>query len=116
MIEVSQVKIKTFQTVQSQYAILGISSSNKSRPFNERSLVGFVIFGCLILSQIVYIFHVANGFMDFLECLCGISASFNMFVVFVAIVFTQNTLFVIIDNTDILIDTSKMVLCLLRVL
>lgn len=105
--------MKIFRTVRKQYAILGIRSSNQSirnYSFNKRILFGFLLFAYLILSHFVYFFHVANGFMDCMECICSLSASIIMFVCLAAIVFRKNTLFECIHNMEKLIDTSEAVL------
>lgn len=102
--------MKIFEIVQKQYAIMGISSSNqmtRKLPFNKRIVFGFLLFGCLILSQFVYIYVVVNGFIEYVECICSFISSVIMFVSFAATVFGETTIFECIDNLEILIDTSK---------
>lgn len=107
-----QFKMKIFQTVQKQYAIVGIESSSPSNqwiqkcPFNERILFGFLLFGCLILLQFVYLLHVASSFMEFMVAACSTSASITMFTCFAAIVYRKSTLFDCIVNGEKLQDTS----------
>lgn len=104
--------MKIFQTVQKQYAIVGIESSSPSNqwiqkcPFNERILFGFLLFGCLILLQFVYLLHVASSFMEFMVAACSTSASITMFTCFAAIVYRKSTLFDCIVNGEKLQDTS----------
>lgn len=102
--------MKIFIFLQRQYAIVGISPTNQflqKYPFNKKIVLGFLIYGCVIVSQCVYICHVANGFMEYLECACAISTTVIMFVCFVATVFRKITLFKTIDNIEKLIDTSE---------
>lgn len=103
--------MKIFQTVQSQYAILGITrSSNHSTqelPFNGKILFGFLLFGCLIISGLVYILHVASGFMEQMQGVSSILASTMMCICFVDIVLGKTTLFEIIDNVEKLLDASE---------
>lgn len=106
-------QLQIFQTVQRQYAILGISSSHQSNrkyPFSERVLFGFLLFGCNIVSHAVYIFHVADGFMEYVECICVTSGSILIYIGFAAIVLGQTAIFETIDKIGKLIDTSEPVL------
>lgn len=97
----SKLKMKVFELVQIQYETLGISPSNQLNqkyPFNERILFGFFLFGFLIPSQFVYIFYVADGFMDYMVSICSTSADTLTFVSFAAIVFRRSNLFECFDN------------------
>lgn len=103
-------KIKIFQTIQRQYEILGISSTNQSNQkysAEKRVFHGFLLFGCLLASQFVYIFHVASGFMEYVNCTCSIFATSIMFVCFAAIVCRKTTFFESIDNIEKFIKTSE---------
>lgn len=114
--------MKIFQTVRRQYAIVGIcrpsNQSTQECPFNNRILFGFLLFGCLILLQFVYILHVANGFMEFMVSACSTSASITMFVCFAAVVYRKSTLFECFDNMKKLINSSMIFVlnsCLIHV-
>lgn len=105
--------MKIFQTVRKQYAIVGISSSPRLAKYNsfsnKISFVNFcfLLYGCLITSQFVYIFGVANGFMDYIVCVSSTSSSIILLVCFAAIVFRKTILFDCMDNMEQLINTSK---------
>lgn len=106
----SKLKIKIFQRVREQYAIIGISPSNQSNqkfPFSKRVFLGFLSFSCTTVSQFVYILYVANDFMECMECVCSLSGTIILFVCFAAIVFRKAKLFDSIDNIEKLIDSSK---------
>ena len=109
--EISRAKkMKIFQIIQKQYAILGISSPNQSaqkNPSNERTTLGFLIFAWNIVSQFVYIFYVASGFMEYVDCISSTCAGIITFVCFAAIVFRKTTLFKNIENMEQLIDKSE---------
>lgn len=112
-------KLKIFQIIQRQYAILGISSTNQSAqklPFNRRVLIGLLFFGCIFTLQFVYIFQVASDFMEYTECICATSGNILIFVCFMAIVLGNTTLFECIDNLEQLIDTSKAIATLISVI
>lgn len=103
-------KMKIFQTIRGFCEILGISSENQSiakYPFNERELLGFTIFACCVVSQFLYIFHVANGFMEYMGCICVTFGNIIIFISFVDFVFKKTLLFHSFDNIENLIDASK---------
>lgn len=104
--------MKILQAIQKNYAILGIRSSNQSNqkyPFNiKRVFFGFSLSGSVIASQLVYTYYVANGLMEYMECICSISAAIIIFLCFVAIVVGRTTLFESIDNIENFIEKSKL--------
>lgn len=99
--------MKVFQTVQDQFAILGIGPLN--HPLNGKILVDFLLFGCIFASHTVYTYRVADSFMEYMTCIFSISNTFAMFVAFAAVVYRKTTLFKSLDDMGKLIDTSKMV-------
>lgn len=104
------MKMKIFRMVQKQYAIVGITSPNQSTEnssFNTRIISGFLLFGYLIHAQFMYIFRVANSFLEFIDGICSTFSTFMIIVCFVAIVFRRTTLFECIDNVQEFIDASK---------
>lgn len=106
----SQSRMKIFQTVRKKYAMAGISASQQwtqKYAFNNKELFGFLIFGFVIVSQLVYIFFVANDLMEYMECASTGSGTIIMFACFAGIVFRRTALFETIDNIEKLIDTSK---------
>lgn len=104
-------KLKIFKTLQKQYANLGISSSSQQTtqkyPFNERVIHCFLFFGWLFVSHFVYIFHVANGFMEYVQGICTTCASMIVFVCFTSKVFNETKLFESIANIENLINKSE---------
>lgn len=102
--------MKIFKIIQKHYAVLGIGPPNQlaqKNAFNVRILIGFSLFGYLIASQLVYIFRVANGFIDYIVCICSTSAGIIVFIGFLSIVFQKSTLFKSIKNMEKLINSSK---------
>lgn len=102
--------MKILKTVQNHYATLGVSSSKqltKKYPFSERVFFGFFLFVYLLVSELVYIYYVAIGFMEYMDCICTISTSIIIFVCFMAIVHRKTTLFESIENLEKLIETSE---------
>lgn len=103
--------MKTFRTVREQYAILGIDGSSNQSPkiglINTRVVFGFLLFGCLIASQFIYMFHITSDFMEYMQCISSTSATFIIFICLVAIVLRKNTVFETIDNLEKLITASR---------
>lgn len=101
--------MKIFRTVRKRYEILGITPTNQSiqkSSISERVIAGCLFFLCYYVSQFLYIYYVANDFMEYIECICELYASAIVFVCFATIVFKRNLLFQSIGNIEKLIDTS----------
>lgn len=107
-VEFFVTKMKILRTVRKRYAMLGIRpSSNQSTqnsPLNGRIILGFSLFGYLILSQLAYTFRIASDFTEYVVCISATSASFLMCVSFVAVVYRKTTLFECIANVEELIN------------
>lgn len=104
--------MKIFHKTQKQYEILGISPSNQwiqNDPFSKRVIFGCLLFGPNLISQFVYLFHVANGFIECVICICSITATIIIFVCFAAVVFRKSKLFESISNVEKFINISKTV-------
>lgn len=99
--------MKIFRTLQRQYAILGVYPSAQKYPFNARVFFGFLLLGCVSVSQFVYIFLVADGFMEYMECVCSTFTTFIIIVCLAAVISRKTTLFESIDDIEQYIDTSK---------
>lgn len=99
--------LRIFEHVRKQYAALGINlSSNQwthKYPLNGRVLFGLLLFGCVIVSHFVYIFYVANSFMDYMVGICSLSGCLMIFVCFANAIFKRTSLFESIDNIGKLI-------------
>lgn len=106
--------MKLFQTILNQYETVGIQSTKiqwvQEAQFNRKILIGFSLFGWSIFAQLVYMFHVANDLMDYVECLCANFGSIITLVCFLTIVFERRLLFESIDNFEKLIEASKAIL------
>lgn len=97
--------MKIFRTVQRFYVTLGISVPNPTT--HGRVCFGFLLFGCTVASEVGYIFHVANDFVEYVGCICTTSGSSTIFVCLATIVFKRNLLFEFFDKIEQLIDQSE---------
>ena len=105
--------MKIFQTIQKQYVILGIGSSNhptQKYPFNRRIVFGVFIFGILFTFQSMYIIREASGFMEYVECICTASGNIIIFICILAMILGKTKLYESIENIEKLIDTSQCVI------
>lgn len=103
--------MKILQTIQRQFALLDIVPSNQTHRLSNKILLGFSSILCSIVSQLMYIFRVASGIMDYMGCICSMFASINMFVSFAAIVSKRALIFQNLETIENLIDSSKTVSC-----
>lgn len=106
--------MKILKLLQRSYAIMGISPSKVSLnqstqkcPFNGRIIFGFLLYGCVILSQFMYIFYVANDFLDYVESIIATTSTIIMFICFAAMAPRKTKLFESIENIEKLIDMSE---------
>lgn len=109
--------MKIFKLVQSHYTLLGINSMHQSAqkyPFNGKILIGFLLLGCSVALHFAYIFYVAEGFMDYMVCICSLCASFQITVCFAAFVFKWPLAFETIGNMEKFINSSELILKLIR--
>lgn len=106
----SNEEMKIFRTIRKEFAIVGIGNpSNRSSQkwaFTKQIICGLLL--CFtIVSQLLYIFYVANGFMENIEAICTFSASIIMVVGFLALVLKRKLLFKSIDKLEKLVVSSK---------
>lgn len=101
-------KMKIFKTIKKHYAVLGIISSNHS--LSERICFGFLLSGCNIISQFVYASHVANGFTEYIECICSAFGAVIVFVCFAAVFAKRTSLFETIENIEKLLNGSEAII------
>lgn len=87
------------------YAILGITAyqSLQPHPFNTKILMAFLMFSLSTTSHLIYIFHVAETFTEYIECITTTSGSFIISVCFATMVFKMTTLFEFIVKVEELI-------------
>lgn len=101
--------MKVFQRLQKQYAILGVTLSNQELPLNAvRLSFGFLSFVYIYISKFIYTLHVANGFLEYLNCACSMCANLIVFVCFATIISKRTLLFQCIENAEKLFDSSKL--------
>lgn len=109
-------EMKLFQVVLKKFAILGIHPSHQSNQrlsLNKKELFGFLSIGSLIFSQTMYGFYEANGFMEYMDCICATSATMLVFVCLATMVIRKTKLFEMLDYMERVIEASKAIFNLL---
>lgn len=104
--------MKVFQKLSRQYAILGIRSNatNPKHAFNERIHAGFFLFGCIIVTKFIYIFRVANAYMEYMECVSTTSGSIIVAVIYTHTVIISDEIFEVFGKIEQFIETSEIML------
>lgn len=101
--------MKVFQTVQSNYELIGISSveSLHNFPYNPQISIGFLTFGVSTGSYIIYFFNMADDFKAYIEYTITVSAFLIISVCFGAVVLRMTELFENIDGMENVIEMRK---------
>lgn len=104
-------KMKIFQILEKHYAFVGISSSKQSPqkyPINGKNLACFLLLGYTISFQFVYTFQVANGFMEYIDCISAISSNIILCICLVTMFSEKTLLFESVEQIEKLIDISEL--------
>lgn len=103
--------MKIFELIQKHYGTLGIifpsNQSLQKYPFIKRVLFGFLLFAYYIVSQCVYTFYMASGFMGYVDSVSSLAGNNIGFISFTTIVLKRRLLFKCIDNMEKLMEISK---------
>lgn len=88
----SSDKMKLFQLIQRNFAILGINSTQNRSLFNYKIFLGFLLLGLTMISNLVYILREATSFFEYIQCICPILVAITMIISFLSFVFNTSTL------------------------
>lgn len=102
-------KIRIFQTVQKNFAFLGISPAlmDQPYPFNRRILFGCLIFGSALISVFISIIFEANTFWEFSQSAFFGSVLVSGILALLFLVFRVPRLFKLIASFEHVIETSE---------
>lgn len=101
--------MKLFQSVQENFATLGITreQSIRNNPFNARMLAAFSTYILMIASIAVFFFHDANTFWEYTNNIYNLSAIILIFISFVTVVFNMRKCFALIDSCAAVVAKSE---------
>lgn len=104
----TKAKVKIFQSIQKNFAILGIDSfqSKQTYSFNERNVMVLLIFGLSVISGCVSVAH-ANTFKEYINAFhIAVTVAFGG-LTFVIVMCQMKILFRFIDSIEDEFEKSK---------
>lgn len=103
-------KIQILKTLQTNLSALGIDaiSANHSRPINAKILMDFLVLSIGILAILVYIFHEAKTFFEYVQAVSVCSTYILLACILMILILKRSELFEMIITCQCLLDTSKL--------
>lgn len=101
--------MKIFETVLTNFVILGISSDQSIRkhPFNTKILMIFVVLGLTTFLHVMHVIYVASSIKERMESITATSGSLIISICFFTIVFKMRTVFDCINSFEDIIAMSE---------
>lgn len=105
----ASVKMKSFQTILDNLAVLGIcpDRSTHSFPFNMKILVLIIFTPVVIFSYFGYLLNVAKSLSELIDRIIATSSAITFSITFYSIIFQMTDLFEVIDNMERMIAISE---------
>lgn len=102
-------KCKTFETIQKNLAIAGISSTlaNQSFPLNARILFGFLLLGLNIFDLFIFIIYDAETLVECAQSIYAICLLILIILCLQIIIFNVEKFFDFIDRSNDLANVSE---------
>lgn len=102
-------KMKIFQQIQKNFAILGIDSKSSVQriPFNARNVSALFLMGVPIVMECIFLNHVVSTFREYIEFIKIIIAMWTGTLALAAIIWKMSDLFRFIDSLEAAIKKSK---------
>lgn len=97
--------MKIFQSIQNQFAILGISSEQQI--LNRKIVFGLTLLGMCIVLQCAATFQPANEFKEYIDRVNMTSTTIIAAIIFAVVIFNIKNLFEIINMFEKLINDSE---------
>lgn len=99
-------KMKLFQVIQKNLAMLGISS-NQQRYCNQKSVMTLFVYSLAITLSMVFLFFKADTYLEYTLNIYVTSTAFGACVGFIALLFQKGKLFKLIDELEEFFNESK---------
>lgn len=101
--------MKFFQSVQSQFAMMGIilQQLTQKNPFNRTILLIFFSYTCNIISYCIFMYYEANTFQEYTESFYVTSTDVLVALCYASVVFRVDGFFKFIDACVKLVASSK---------
>lgn len=95
--------MKLFQLIRKNFMALGIDSKqafDSTKPYNKKILGCFFMIGLNNIFFLVYMFHIAESFLEYTESMYMASAAIVIGVIFICLVLKMKKLFELIDGIE----------------
>lgn len=104
-IPANRFNMKVFQTIEKYFLVLGI---NKNESLNNRNFkMSLSILTLFMISNLIYLWHVANTFKEYTESTNVTSTTMVISLVLSVVVFRAMEMLAFIKNLEDVIDKSK---------
>lgn len=102
-------KIKVFQLIQENLAILGIdrNAAMKTHPFNMKNLIALQAINLNIICTVMYIIVEVNTFFIIMQCIYEFSVNVSVLLIALVILLKLKESYACIDDCDSLVNASK---------
>lgn len=94
-------RMKVFQLIQRNLIFLGFDPIN---PYNMKIAGCFLLIGLITTMCLMFLFCVANTFMEYTQCIYFTVAVIGINIVFITLVSQMNKLFALIDRIQQHVD------------
>lgn len=101
-----QNQMKLFQPIQTNLALLGISS-NQPHYFNQKSMTTLFIYSSTISLCIVFLFFTANNFLEYTLNVYVTTTAIAVCIAFMAILFHKENIFELIQECEKFVNESE---------
>lgn len=97
-----KTKIKLFRTIQTNFALLGISShqSVQQCPFNVRNLLTIFSIGFSAISTTINLLYIASSFKEYADSVYVTSSAVLTFVIYLLFVWKMRLIFELVDDLE----------------
>lgn len=102
-------KLKIFQLIKRNFAILGISSNslNKKYLLNKNVLTASLFYGLNFTLNAIFLFCKANNFQEYTDSIYVTTAVLTIFVCYVITIFKVTNIFEFIEHCETIVDESE---------
>lgn len=102
--------IKFFQTLQENFAIVGIRSNQsiQKSPFNRRNSVALFMHSILVVLSLLYVLYDAHSFQEYTNGLYSVLAFIVSVICFIIIIWTTDKWFEFIEFLENTVNKSEL--------
>lgn len=98
--------MKILQIVQTNFAILGISSNQSN--LNRKSAMGIIVGGLAATSSAMFLLFKANSFVEYVNSFYVTTVLVAFYICFAVLLFSKEKIFKLIDKVDECVEGSEL--------